>query len=179
MSIVANRNDGRRLAAATAVAAVLHLLLLGLIRLPGRPLRAPAAEPLELRWTGAPPQRAAVGGTSYAARGASPTLAASPESAAGEQETGPPLATSLAETSRRLARSFAIEGRGAARASPDQPILPQLDRALRLEPAGEKPVAHNVLRVADGKGHYYCMKEAPEWMRDGPLPPHATQVNCP
>jgi hypothetical protein len=85
----------------------------------------------------------------------------------------------LMESARGIARSFALEsGRSSAPAS-ERSMLPQLDRALRLEAEGERRVAANVLRISDGKGHAYCIQEPPDWARDGPIPRHAAQVSCP
>lgn len=61
----------------------------------------------------------------------------------------------------------------------DRPILPQLDRALRREPAGERRLGHGLVRIISASGRRYCLQAPPDFAAGGPVPMLSVPTTCP
>jgi len=195
---IAVRLPDRRLVASVLAALALHLLLLGLIRMP--PERAPSGlPPLILQWrmplsheAKAPEPDAAF--RPPATGGRHDALSAPTTNTPGSGATAPniendgappamPATAELLDSAHRLVRRYAHERLpgeqppGAPLA--DRPVLPELDRALREPVAEEKRLASGIIKVTTAFGATYCLKPPPEISRSGPMEALAVPTTCP
>lgn len=173
----------------------LHLLALNVLGPSGRPILIEPPNP-PLQWVELTPA-----GTVEAApqpvrmsraasrprrdRDATPTTSAqgtSPSAPVPEQTPPPRLAIADLRTSARaIAREEPGREKSAAENGPTEvrSILPQLDRALRREPAGEHRLANGLIRVMSAGGRVCCLQPPPEFARGGPVETLSVPTTCP
>jgi hypothetical protein len=92
-----------------------------------------------------------------------------------------PLADLLASAraiGRETARSEIWPSQDAG-AVEDRPILPQLDRTLRREAAGERRLGNGLVRIVSASGRIYCLQAPPDFARDGPVAMVSVPTTCP
>lgn len=197
-----------RLALAFLAALGLHLLILGMIKLPvtrivppvpsrvlqwvDLPIVKPQPEPVDRMNKPARPEtrRGKIAPVNRENEVASDKLVR--ESGAtvispqpGTEFTAParlnPL--DLSATARSLAREMAHEEGSLAPAQPDnptdRPILPQLDQALGKQRPGVQRFEGGLIKIISTSGRVYCVQEQPNFARGGPVDPLSVPTNCP
>ena len=60
----------------------------------------------------------------------------------------------------------------------DRPILPQLDRALQREVAGERMLTGGVMRIVSADGRAYCLQKPSDFARGGPVEATSVPMLC-
>jgi hypothetical protein len=197
-----------RLALAFLAALGLHLLILGLIKLPVAQI-APPVPSRVLQWVDLPivkPQPEPVDQMNKPARpetrrGKDAHINRENE-VASDMAVGEPGATTispqpkteftaptrlnplgLSATARSLAWEMAREEGPVAPAQPDnptdRPILPLLDQALRKQRPGVQRFEGGLIQIISASGRVYCVQEQPNFARGGPVDPLSVPTNCP
>lgn len=197
-----------RLALAFLAALGLHLLILGLIKLPVTRI-APHEPSRVLQWIDLPivkPQPEPVDQMNKPARPETRRGKDAPvnreNEVASDMAVGEPGATTispqpkteftaptrlnpldLSATARSLAREMAREEGPVAPAQPDnptdRPILPLLDQALRKQRPGVQRFEGGLIKIISASGRVYCVQEQPNFARGGPVDPLSVPTNCP
>ena len=88
----------------------------------------------------------------------------------------------LLESARRIAREDVYKHpplHPESTRHQDQPILPQLARALRREPPGETRLSNGMIKVITITGAIYCLQPLPKFAQGGPVEPMIVPTNCP
>lgn len=198
----------QRLVLALVAALGLHLLILGLIKLPV-PRITPPAPSMALQWVELParkprseqvvpmnkPARPATRrgqdapfdrgnkATPGKAAGVSVTQTIAPQPKTEFTVPAPLNPADLRATARSLAREMAREqGADAAVQQDDpanRPILPQLDQALRKPHPGVQRYEGGLVKIITAGGRIYCMQEQPNFARGGPADALSVPTNCP
>ena len=197
-----------RLALAGLAALGLHLLILGLIKLPLARI-APPGPSMVLQWVDLPtvkPQAEPVDQTNKPARPEARRGKDAPINrenevssdkairASGATTNSPQPRTEstaparlnpldLSATTRSLAREMAREEGPVAPAQPDnpgdRPILPLLDQALGKQRPGVQHYEGGLIKIISASGRVYCLQEQPNFARGGPVDPLSGPTNCP
>lgn len=193
----------RRLVLAFVVALGLHLLILGLIKLPVARIATPAPT-MVLQWVTLParkPRAEPVVQTNKPARPATRQGRDAPihrENKAAEESVTPTTVlqpktestapvrlnpADLGATVRSVARELAHEQGAVAPAQPenpaDRPILPQLDQALGKPRPGVQRYESGLIKIVTAGGRVYCIQEQPNFARGGPAEPLSVPTTCP
>jgi len=198
----------QRLALAGLAALGLHLLILGLIKLPVARI-APPVPSMVLQWVDLPivkPQAEPVDQMNKPARPETRRGKDAPinrenkvssdkairESGATTNSPQPRTESTaparlnpldLSATARSLAREMAREEGPVAPAQPDnpsdRPILPLLDQALGKQRPGVQRYEGGLIKIISASGRVYCMQEQPNFSRGGPVDPLSVPTNCP